>query len=96
MWAELKEAKKLSMDIEKEIDLLLKKQSSLNKNEIAKHQRLLEEEVDESMRKVDELFSEMMGYMDEHKKQINAKSNFLRRHYSRSGTGKGIKGLAVR
>ena len=88
MWPELREAKKKSRDIEKEIDLLLKKQSSLDKNEISKHQRLLEEEVVESMRKVNELFSEMMKYMDEHRNQINAKSRFLRRHYRRSGTTK--------
>ena len=83
MWSELREAKKVSGDIEKELELLMRKHSSLYKTEIAKHQELLITEVDETMSNVQQMMDDLMKNLAEHRNVVNAKSKFLRRHNSR-------------
>lgn len=83
MWPALHEARDNTENILKEIEKLLKNHSSLTKQEIAKQKLLLIGDFDESMKIINEQISELKRNLKKHKKYINAKSEFMKRHYAR-------------
>ncbi len=82
-WAELHEARKKSMEITNAIERLLKEHSSLYKKEIAAHAEKLLRETDETMESIEEEYRQLAEGMKAHRKTLDAKSRFLKRHNSR-------------
>jgi len=80
MWPQLYKAKKNLIEITKEIDELLKKQNSLTKKEIAYHKQNLLDEFDESAAIMEEKLEEFRKNIDAHRRQLRARSDFLKRH----------------
>lgn len=80
MWLELSEAKKNSVNISREIEKLFKEQNSLLKKEIASHKEKLLTETDEAVSLIEEEYRELIKNLRNHRKALEAKSNFLRRH----------------
>lgn len=83
MWSNLNKAKKISMEIENEIDLLIKKHNGLMKREIALHSDILLGEINESIEKISSLYLELENELSSHKLDLKNKSLFLKRHNSR-------------
>lgn len=82
-WPELYDAKKKSAETSNIIEKLLKEHNSLSKKEIAQHKDKLLADIDESIAAIDGLHKEMLAEMKNHRKQLEAKSEFLKRHNSR-------------
>lgn len=87
MWPQLSKAKQNMQEIIKEIDEILKKQNSLTKKELAYHKEILLSDFDEASAVIEEKLKEFESNLESHRKQLKAKSDFLKRHnYSvRSG-----------
>jgi ElaB/YqjD/DUF883 family membrane-anchored ribosome-binding protein len=81
MWPSLHEAKENIKTILDEIEKLLKNHNSLTKKELAKQKELLLEEFDETMKIIDEQINELKKNLKNHRKYLEAKSVFLKRHY---------------
>ena len=84
MWAELQSARDRANDISKKIERLLKEQSSLSKNEIAKYSDKLMLNVEESLTEIESEYIEVLRDIENHRKILASKSRFLRRHNSRN------------
>lgn len=80
MWPELGEAIKNSKKIADEIERLFKEQNSLLKKDMATHKEKLLAETDESISLIEEEYRELSKNLKNHRKALEAKSNFLRRH----------------
>ena len=80
MWPELGETKKNSKNIANEIERLFKEQESLLKKDIASHKEKLLAETDESISLIEYECKELINNLKNHRKALEAKSNFLRRH----------------
>ena len=83
MWAELQSARDRANEISKKIERLLKEQSSLSKSEIAKYPDKLILDIEESLAEIEIEYRELIKNVEKHRKVLNAKSRFLRRHNSR-------------
>ena len=93
MWPELKKAKDLSREIDREINALLRIQNSYGIKEIAKNADVLAENADaarkaaigaaaaNARKAVAELSKEMLRCMESHRKYLLSKSRFYLRHY---------------
>ena len=82
-WPELYEAKKKAHEIANEIDKLLKEHNSLMKNEISQHSEKLLNETDDITELIKEKTKKLEKSLNNHRKQLEAKSRFLKRHYNR-------------
>lgn len=82
MWPELYRARDNAKKIEKEIESLIKKQSSLKKEEISRHIEALIEDVDNTSAEIEEIILEIKKNMENHRKYLISKNRFLKRHYS--------------
>jgi hypothetical protein len=80
MWPELAEARKKSINISREIEHLFKEQRSLMKRDIAAHKEKLITETDDSISLIERECKEILKSLKMHRKSVEAKSNFLRRH----------------
>jgi hypothetical protein len=80
MWPDLGEAKKNSINISREIEKMLREQNSLMKKDIAAHKEKLLEETDEAISKVDEEYKALVRNLKNHRKTVESKANFLKRH----------------
>ncbi len=83
MWAELRDARNHADEISKKLQRLLKEQSSLMKNEIAKHSDKLIADIDDSLVEIEKEYKSIIENIEKHKKVLKAKSKFLRRHNNR-------------
>jgi len=81
MWPMLHEARDNAKNILNEIEKLLKNNNSLTKKEIAQHKEILLENLDESMKTISEQIQELENSLKKHRKYLEAKSLFLKRHY---------------
>ena len=84
MWAELQEARNRANEISKKVERLLKEQSSLMKTEIAKHSDNLIIDVNDSLVEIEKEYREMIKDIERHRKALQTKSRFLKRHNSRN------------
>jgi len=80
MWPELGKAKKNSRNISNEVEKLFREQSSLMKKEISSYKEKLITETEESISLIEEECRELMRNLKKHRKALETKSNFLRRH----------------
>ena len=80
MWPELSEAKKNSRSIVNEIEKLFKEQNSVMKKEISSHKEKLITEIDDSISVIEEEYKKLINNLKCHRKALEAKSKFLRRH----------------
>lgn len=80
MWPELLKAKRNLQEIISELDNLLKKQNSLTKKEIAYNKQNLLDEFSESSAVIEEKLREFRKNLDDHRKQLRSRADFLKRH----------------
>lgn len=81
MWPALHEARENTKKILNEIEKLLKNHNSLTKKEIAKQKEMLIDEFNESIKIINEQINELKRNLKKHRKYLEAKSDFMRRHY---------------
>ncbi len=82
-WSELKKANDNALSIENEINRLLKSHNGLLKKEIVQHREQLIIEAEDVNKTVEELCKEMMKNLRDHRKQVESKAEFLKRHNKR-------------
>lgn len=82
-WPELLKAKENIKNIERQLNALLKNHNSFTKKELARQKDTLIAELDASIEIIYEEISELRRNMDNHRKYLDSKSRFVRRHYKR-------------
>ena len=80
MWPELNKAKKNSRNIVNEVEKLFKEQNSVMKREVVSHKEKLLTETDESTSLIEDEYKELIKNLKNHRKALEAKAKFLRRH----------------
>lgn len=83
MWPALHEARDNAENIRNEIEKLLKNHSNLTKGEIAKQKLMLIDDFSESLRVINEEIKFLKLNLKKHRKYIESKSEFMKRHYKR-------------
>ena len=83
MWPELLKAKDAAESISNDIDALLKNHRALTKREIATQKDTLIAHTDDTIARIDEKIADLKGALNAHRKYVESKSLFVRRHYSR-------------
>lgn len=81
MWPELRKAKDTARKIEAEFDSLLKNHSSFGRKEIARQTDTLIAETETVFEKIEEEMLIMRQNMENHRKYLDSKARFLKRHY---------------
>jgi len=82
-WPELLKAKKNILEISRELDNLLKNHNSLTKKELAKQNDTILSVTDDLLNAIDGQIDEFITHIKNHRKYIESRSRFVRRHYSR-------------
>ena len=83
MWPELAKTRKNIQSISAELEKLLREHNSLNKKEIANHIEQILADTESAMETVEEEIKQLKRNMGNHRKQLEAKYAFLRRHNKR-------------
>lgn len=83
MWPELLKTKKNIQNISLEVDRLLKNHNALYKKELADHKEQLVTDTREAVEIINEEIRQLKRNMENHRKQLEAKANFLKRHNKR-------------
>ncbi len=79
-WSELRKAKDTARQISLALENLTKEHNTLTKKEIAMHSGKLSEATSDTLAAIEESCTEMLESLRLHKKQLEAKSRFLKRH----------------
>lgn len=82
-WPALLEAKENARNISLELDRMLKDANSLSKKDIARYKETLLAEIDRSVGEISAQIAELKLNLKNHRKYFEAKSAFVKRHYSR-------------
>lgn len=80
-WPGLLKAKENAKNIEMQLSALIKTHNSFTKKELARQSDLLLTELDASVASINEEISELRRNIDDHRKYLDSKSRFMRRHY---------------
>ncbi len=82
-WPELLKARKNAGEIQDEVERLLREHRALSKKEISKQRDTMMAEIDAAISRIDEAAGELKENMRSHRKYVEAKQRFLKRHYKR-------------
>lgn len=83
MWPGLYKTRENARNISMEIEKLLRNHNSLRKKEIANYKEQLLAETEEAIATISGQIRELSRNMESHRKQLEAKAVFLKRHNKR-------------
>ncbi len=82
-WPSLLKAKDNIRAVSNEIDRMLKNGNSLSKRDIEKYKETLLADIDKSLEEINLQIADLKRNLGSHRKYFEAKSVFMKRHYSR-------------
>jgi len=82
-WPELLKAKDNIKNIEEEINRTLKSHNAFTKREIARQHPVLLDDFERSVEAINKELDEFDVHIKNHRKYIESKSKFMKRHYAR-------------
>lgn len=82
-WHDLMKAKKNMRSISHELETLSREHDNLYRRDLERHREKLLEQCSESIIKIEQEYSEMMKNIISHRKSLETKAIFLRRHHDK-------------